>query len=63
MSNDHFTPAVTPDFYANPFIGAIPADTADNLIYGCALLRKLDCSGWDHDPILVRRKPRPLGRG
>lgn len=45
MSNTHFTPA----FYGNPFIGAIPADTADNLIYGCALLRKLDCSGWDHD--------------
>lgn len=45
MSNTHFTPS----FYGNPFIGAIPADTADNLIYGCALLRKLDCTNWDSD--------------
>lgn len=45
MSTTHFTPA----FYSNPFIGAIPADTADNLLYGFAMLRKLNCENWEHD--------------
>ena len=48
MSNNDFTPTLT--FYGNPLIGLLPADTADNLIYASALLKRLDASGeWDHD--------------
>ena len=37
MSNNDSTPA----FYGNSFIGLLPGDTADNLIYGIALLLSL----------------------
>lgn len=45
MSNNQFTP----NLYANPLIGLIPADTAENLVYASALLMKLDQSDFDHD--------------
>lgn len=45
MSNNDSTPA----FYGNPFIGLLPADTADNLIYGMALLKSMRPESMDHD--------------
>lgn len=45
MSNNDSTPA----FYGNPFIGLLPADTADNLIYGLALLKTMRPESLDHD--------------
>ena len=46
MSNNDSTPS----FYGNRFIGLLPVDTAENLIYGIALLKTMrpDSSG-DHD--------------
>ena len=48
MSNNDSTPA-TPEFYGNPFIGWLPVDTADNLIYGLALLKAIRIESCDHD--------------
>lgn len=45
MSNNDSTPA----FYGNPFIGVLSADTADNLVYGIALLKTMRPDSCDHD--------------
>lgn len=39
----------TPKCYDNPFIGHLPADTADNLIYGLSLLKTMRPDSCDHD--------------
>lgn len=45
MSNIDSTPAIS----ANPFIGLLPADTANNLVYGLTLLKSLRSDSVDHD--------------
>lgn len=46
-SIDSTVPA--PSFYGNPFIGLLPGDTADYLIYGIALLKSMRPESMDHD--------------
>jgi hypothetical protein len=48
MSNNDPT-RITPSFYGNTFIGSSPDDTADNLIYGLALLKCLRFDACDDD--------------
>ena len=45
MSN----PDLTPAFSANPFIGLLPEDTANNLVYGLTLLKSLRSDSLGHD--------------
>jgi hypothetical protein len=45
MSSNDFTPS----FYGNSFIGLLPGDTAENLIYGIVLLKSMRPESLEHD--------------